>query len=119
MPISFCCPHCGVDYRVSRKYAGRATRCPKCSNRFRIPKVEIPYALPPVRCLPQEVNQVEDFIEKVEAAQEEEYVDYEIKVQQRRKAMLVGCLSAVPFFLFVIGYLAYKSYHVLKQTWVL
>jgi hypothetical protein len=37
MPIDFPCPSCDESIRVSRKYAGKAGRCPKCRARVQVP----------------------------------------------------------------------------------
>lgn len=35
--LDFNCPHCGKNFSTKEESAGRRTKCPKCSNPFRIP----------------------------------------------------------------------------------
>jgi hypothetical protein len=42
MPISFTCPSCEQVIKVSRKYAGKKGRCPKCTEPTRVPQIAVP-----------------------------------------------------------------------------
>lgn len=43
--LDFKCPHCGKNLSTKEESAGRRTKCPKCSNPFRIPlPVDVPHS---------------------------------------------------------------------------
>ncbi len=127
-----CCPHCSAAFKVAPEYFGRVAHCPTCSKPFRIPEEGVPFAVPPPpgahvpEARPEgqqmwDTNQGQPvsnsagnhFADEVVAPQEtepevadDEPVDYEVRSKQRRRALLIGFLTAVPFMTWVIIHLA-------------
>ena len=47
--LNFKCPRCGKKFSTNPEAAGRRTRCPKCSNPFRIPlPIDVPVSDIPI-----------------------------------------------------------------------
>ncbi len=36
------CPHCNYSYQVDDSYAGKAVKCPSCSQRMEVPPPSVP-----------------------------------------------------------------------------
>jgi uncharacterized protein YbaR (Trm112 family) len=132
MTSLLCCPHCGAAFQVAPEYFGRVAHCPQCSKPFRIPEEGVPFAVPPPPCVhgpdgrPEiqampdthqwrpgfdpSANHSDDRIvapqEMERDVSDEEPVDYEIRSNQRRRALLIGFLTGVPFTTWVIIHLA-------------
>lgn len=116
--LDFNCPHCGKNLSSKEESAGRRTKCPKCSNSFRIPlPIDVPdsgIAIPLTKAYKEQVNQssaIDDPYEMSHKNNPGKQKFKTLKEEFRVKKIIIIGGAIFLFFLFcaIIGFIAEQS----------